>query len=199
MEHKNNWKNQSVFEQQLQLNLSQISSPNNYPEHWIIFLEYLKEISPQSVLDVGCGAGVFYQLLQNYNSNIKYTGVDYSKEAIDLAKQQWEVDCFLEKDLWDLDKNWISQFDLLHLGALLDVLPNGDEALEFILSLEPQHILIGRMDIEENSSVNEYKAYNLITTYKYKHGWDTILNLIQKYNYQYSFYKNNLYLKQSTV
>jgi trans-aconitate methyltransferase len=199
MEHKDNWKNQSVFDQQLQLNLTQISSPSSYPEHWGVFLAYLEEITPQSILDIGCGVGIFYKLLQNHYPNITYTGVDYSIEAINVAKQQWGVNCFFEKDLWDLNKDWISQFDLLHLGALLDVLPNGDEALEFILSLEPQHVLIGRMDIEESSSVSEYEAYNLITTYKYKHSWPAVSNLIQKYNYQYSFYKNTLYLKQHMV
>lgn len=196
MEHKDNWKNKFVFEQQLQLNLFQISSLSNYPEHWNIFLAYIKEINPKSVLDIGCGAGIFYKLLQNYNPTIKYTGIDYSQEAIQIASQQWKVECFLEKDLWNLNKDWISQFDLLYLGALLDVLPNGDEALEFILTLEPQHVLIGRIDIEETNSITEYNAYNLIKTYKYKHSWTTILNLIQKYNYQYNFYNNNLYLKK---
>jgi len=194
--YKDNWKNQSVFEQQLKLNLTQISSPSSYPEHWNVFLTYLKEITPQNVLDIGCGVGIFYKLLQNHNPNIQYTGVDYSIEAINIAKQQWGVDCFFKKDLWDLNKDWISQFDLLYLGALLDVLPNGNEALEFILSLEPQNILIGRMEIEENDSVTEYEAYNLIKTYKYKHSWNTVKNIINKYNYSYSYYENTLYLKK---
>lgn len=196
MNYKDNWKNKLVFEQQLQLNLSQISSPTNYPEHWDVFLAYIKEINPKSILDIGCGAGIFYKLLQNYNPTIKYTGIDYSREAIQIAIQQWGVECFLEKDLWDLNKDWISQFDLLYLGALLDVLPNGDEALEFILSLKPQHILIGRMDIEENNSISEYEAYNLIKTYKYKHSWGVVKNIINQHNYSYSYYKNNLYLKK---
>lgn len=198
MKHKDNWKNQSVFDQQLQLNLTQISSINSYPEHWNIFLTYLDEIAPQSILDIGCGIGIFYKLLQNHYPNIKYAGIDYSIEAINISKQQWGVNCFFEKDLWDLNKDWISQFDLLYLGALLDVLPNGDEALEFILSLEPKNILIGRMEMTNESSgvKDEYMAYNLIETYKYKHNWDSILNIIKKYNYQYSFYQNTLYLKK---
>ena len=199
--HIDSWKNQSVFNQQLQLNLTQISSPNSYPEHWGVFLAYIKEIAPQSILDIGCGVGIFYKLLQNHNPNIQYVGVDYSVEAIGIAKQQWGVDCFFEKDLWELDKDWISQFDLLYLGALLDVLPNGDEALELILSLKSQHILIGRIETtnEESGVKDEYLAYDLIKTYKYKHNWTNLLNLIKKYNYEYSYYKNTLYLKQHMV
>jgi trans-aconitate methyltransferase len=195
MEYKNNWKNKNVFLSQLELNKKQLKQ--NYPEHWMIFLKYVSEIKPDNILDVGCGCGIFYKLLNLHYPTIKYTGIDYSKDAIEIAKRQWEYQDFYEKDLWELNKIWINQFNLLYLGALLDILPNGDEALDFILSLEPKNILIGRMEItDENSGVKEeYMAYDLIKTYKYKHNWDNILNIVKTYNYEYSFYRNTLYLK----
>ena len=60
----------------------------------------------------------------------------------------------------ELTKEYVSKFDLLHLGALLDVLQNGDEALEKILSLSPKNILLGRMKLtDEKSYCMTYQAY----------------------------------------
>ena len=70
------------------------------------------------------------------------------------------LDKFFVKNYLDLTKEYIQQFDLIHLGALLDILPNGDEALKSIINLEPKSILIGRMRLTENkSNYSTYKAY----------------------------------------
>ena len=196
MEHIYAWKNEQVFKQQLKLNLTELSSPTSYPQHWVIFLEYVKQYNITSILDLGCGVGSYYQLLQNHLPQVKYTGIDYSKEAINLAKSHWNYSEFYQKDLWDLTKDDFEPYDLIHTGALLDVLPNGDEALDYILSLTPKNILVGRMDFWENQSGVDYtyKAYNLISTYKYKHNKETILLLISKHKYSYIIYSNNLFL-----
>ena len=188
MDHKDSWKNLELSKEQLKLNLKELSSPFSYPQHWNIFLEYVKQYDVTSVLDLGCGVGSYYQLLQNHFPKVKYVGMDYSKEAIDLAKSHWGYSKFYQKDLWDLTQDDLKSYDLIHMGALLDVLPNGDEALDYILSLSPKSILVGRMEFTSSKSGvdHTYKAYDISTTYKYLHNLDQVLTIIKNNNYSYS-------------
>ena len=84
-------------------------------------------------------------------------------------------------DYKQLTNSYLSNFDLIHMGALLDVLDNGDEALEYILSLSPKNILVGRMKItNEESYYTTYKAYDEITTCAYYHSKNNFLLLVTK-------------------
>lgn len=191
----NSWKNSKVFEKQLQLNLNELINNNTYPSHWHAFISFIKEIKPKTLLDIGCGCGAFYELCSREFNEIVYTGHDYSKEAIDLAIKKWGYTGFFVKDYLSLTKKEITKFDVIHLGALLDVLPNGDEALEFILSLEPKKVIIGRMKITEKPSYYEtYTAYDEITTYAYYHNKENFLNICNKHGYLIINIDNNFYL-----
>ena len=87
-------------------------------------------------------------------------------------------------DYSSLTNEFVSKFDVVHMGAVLDVLPNGDEALEHIMSLCPTNILIGRMKLTEmDSYCVTYTAYESITTYAYHHNINVVLKLAEKYCY----------------
>jgi len=178
-----NWRSSELFKKQLNLNLTEISHESRYPFHWNEFIPFIKEINPSSILDVGCGCGVYYKLCKLHFPNIKYTGVDYSEEAISLAKETWKYDNFFTMDYKDLTKVYLENFDLLYLGGLLPVLPNADEALEYIISLDPKHVLISKITFTESSSFySTYKAYD-VTTYDFKHNKQNFLDLCSKNNY----------------
>ncbi len=196
-EYIESWKNKEASVRQLELNKKELSNTNNYPDHWKFFLKFVldqKDII-KSVLDIGCGVGAYYKLCLDNNLGVKYTGIDYSASAIEMAKNHWKYDQFFEMDLWDLTSDYLKQFDLIHLGALLDVLPNGDEALEFLLSLNAERILISRMLIGKTpSEYTTYTAYDIIPTYSYKHNQKNLIILFEKYNYEFDFLKNNVFL-----
>lgn len=64
-----------------------------------IFLKYMK--NSQRIADLGCGNGRFYDFLKQ-NRKIKYTGIDNSKNLLNLAKIKFKNDSncqFLEGDL----------------------------------------------------------------------------------------------------
>lgn len=201
-----NWKNPILCKEQLDLNLREISHHVRYPEHWIDFIQLINTFKPTSILDIGCGCGVYYKLCVTHFPNINYTGIDYAEEAISLAKETWKYDNFFTMDYKDLTQEGVESFDLLHMGALLDVLPNGDEALEDIMSLKPKAILIGRMKLTKgNSYCKVYKAYDKIETYAFYHNEQNFLDLCSKNNYSIHHnkaafnlqpYGNNLCLKK---
>jgi SAM-dependent methyltransferase len=192
--HTNSWKNKKVFEKQLEINKKNLCS---YPPHWNSFIKIVHNILNKNkdinILDIGCGCGAFLKLCENnFKESVKYTGIDYSEDAIELAKKEWNSDKFMCKDIFDLDNKFITKFNVLHLGAVLDVLPNADQALSFILSFGIPYIIITRIDIVNGDSVlKTYSAYDEIITYKHDHGNEIFEKILADNNYIIEFKENN--------
>ena len=193
MNYIDSWKNKKVFEKQLELNKFEFS--NSYPQHWIDFINELKNLNVKSILDIGCGSGIYYKICQKELPTVNYYGIDYSIDAIDIAKREYSENSFNVMSIDELTETFINEFDLVHMGAVLDVLPNGDEVLENILKLKPKKLFIGRIKFtNEQSNYTEYMAYNEIMTYEYKHNLLNFINIIKKYNYKPKFISNNVLL-----
>lgn len=188
------WKNKDVFDKQLKLNVKELNG--SYPNHWLTNIELLLLANPSSILDVGCGCGAFYEVCKQELPELKYFGIDYSSEAIELATQTWGKH-FEVLDYKELTNEYVSKYDVVYLSALLDVLPNGDEAFEFILSLDAKQLLISRVKLtSEASKYEEYTAYDSITTYAYYHNIDKFFATIKAYNYEVIGKDDNFYLSK---
>lgn len=173
------WKNQDVFQDQLELNLKEFNSPK-WPNHWHTFLDFINKIKAKSILDVGCGSGIFSAICKP----LRYVGLDYSQEAIRIATRanSFESSKFFVYDLWSLTEEIVSGFDVIHLGAVLDVLPNGHQALDFIASLRPKAIILTRVELtDKQSHFYVYKAYNKIDTYRFYHNRKEVYDLLSDY------------------
>lgn len=189
------WKNSNIFYKQLHLNLQELSCPSNYPQHWRDFLLIMQDVAGDSIVDIGCGCGAYSQLIEKYFRFVSYTGIDYAEEAISLAKKTWPSHNFFVKDLWTLDENFISSYDIVHTSALFDVMSNGDDALNFLLSLNPKLFIISRIDFtDSNSYYDTYQAYDELTTCKYYHNKNTFLRTCNKHNYSIKQYNTNILL-----
>lgn len=196
MNHINNWKNKSVFLKQLDLNKQELN--NNYPQHWYSFINLVNSLREDiSLLDIGCGVGSYYELCKRHCEKVNYTGMDYSIDAINIAKDEWDHNGFFVLDVNDINQSLLSKYNMIHMGALLDVLPNADNILDFVLKFGVEYVLISRIEISNNSECSTYKAYDEITTYRYKHGKDKLLEIIKNNNYDiFSTDGNNLLLKK---
>ena len=188
MQHVNSWKNKEVFRDQLSLNESELSK---YPEHWNQFLNALSSsvgMKKASLLDLGCGAGVYKEVCKTHFPTIDYTGMDYSQEAIEIAKERWGGEHWRVGSYESLTLKDADQYDILHAGAMLDVLPNGDEALEFLLGLGFTYIILGRCKLTGESSYHkEYTVYNKIQTYAYAHNSHNMSEMFKKYGYEATY------------
>ncbi len=195
-ELKNAWKNALSFNKQLELNLKELSNKSSYPRHWNILLTFIDLIKPNSILDIGCGVGSLFALLKKECPNVEYSGLDFSSNAISIARKNWGSENFKVADLFELSDQHVSNYDLVHLGALLDVLPNGDEALDKILSLNIKNLVITRMELTENPSYyKEYIAYEEIKTCQFFHNKQEFLNKCSEKKYEVYQIENNFYLK----
>lgn len=190
------WKNKSVFLKQLELNKKELN--NNYPSHWYSFINIINSLNENiNLLDIGCGVGSYYEICRKHCPNVVYNGIDYSEDAIDIAKKEWNYDNFFIKDVTEIDKDYLKDYNMIHMGALLDVLPNADDILNSILGFGVKYVFISRMEITiDESNYSTYKAYDEITTYRYLHNKDKVLGLIQDNNYHvFKAEHNNILIK----
>jgi len=176
---------------------------NNYPPHWAKCVQLIHHFSgysdnPKTILDIGCGVGSFSEVCRSHFPNIEYTGMDFSENSIRLAKENFGGEKFIVGDMRELEKEDIQKYDLLFLGAVFDVLPDGDDQLERIMSLNTKAILVSRMNItEEKSYYTEYMAYEELPTCSYHHNKQNFLDMCKKYGYSITSNGNNYYLNSN--
>ena len=188
MEHVNSWRDSAeVFKHQLSLNRRELQS--SYPVHWrplVKSLEFLTtECSARRLVDIGCGVGVYSELIRNHFPEMSYVGYDYSDSALEIARRSWPSDTdFRLAKYQDISPSDMEDGDVIVVNGLLDILPNGDEALEHLLSLSCKSLLLQRINLTtELSNHRVYRAYNSIDTYEYKHNVLNFFKILKKQGY----------------
>lgn len=85
-----------------------------------------------SICDVGCGQGdlLNYLSIKNKQMVCTYTGFDFSKKAVSIAKSRFSSIEFLEFDLTTDYKNCPNQFDTIICTEVLEHLLNPRKALD---------------------------------------------------------------------
>ena len=180
---QNAWKNEKVFQKQLEYNLKEISQRWTWPAHWNSCVKLVNHFQPKTVLDIGCGSGVMSEVFRRELPDVEYTGVDYCKEAIDIAKNTWPTQNFYVKDVMEMTSEDFN-YDLVFAGALFDVIPNGDDAIKHVMERCSGSILISRMrTTERNSFYETYTAYDEIETCAYYHNKDNFIEMCEDYGY----------------
>jgi len=83
------------------------------------FIKYFNKIRPMinSVLEVGCGTGIYPIRHKEMFKELNYCGIDFSKTNIEYCKNNSEFD-FIDGDFIKMDVK--SQFDLVFSHAVID-------------------------------------------------------------------------------
>ena len=100
-----------------------------------------KSLSPQTILDVGCGEGFTMDKLKKNDVGNKIEGVEYSKKAILLAKKLFPTFMLKEGSAYKLPYKKNS-FDLVMCIEVLEHLKTPTIAFKEILRVSRKHILI---------------------------------------------------------
>lgn len=91
----------------------------------------LKEIGfgdNDSIMDLGCGFGDFYQFLMENNCNASYTGVDINPELIKIAKAKYQGVKFITADIQNEN---LGQFDYIVSTSAFNLKFKGQDNYEF--------------------------------------------------------------------
>lgn len=94
----------------------------------------------ESVLDIGCGRGDLYGYLQERNPNetIKYAGVDYNPNMIEIAKKKWPGVTVVAGDALNLERieeyDWVMASGVLNLKDSVDMFEYGKQLIDIMYS-----------------------------------------------------------------
>ena len=138
------------------------------PEDCIYFELWKKALDliryNDNILELGCGAGHFASMLENKFPKIKYYGVDFSLQALMIAKMQSRLEFVLrdiyETELYDLDYNTVVALEVFEHIDDLRVLGEIRSGVKLICTLpdfdDPAH-LVYFASIEE--IIQRYRAH----------------------------------------
>lgn len=125
--------------------------------------EYIKD--GQKVLDLGCGNGRLYQLLQH--KKIEYIGIDNSEGLIKIARKQLNKPTFLVADALDLKTQFPkNEFDIIISVAFLHHIPSKKLRLKILKDcfslLKPNGFLIFAVwNLFQWKLIRRYHLYSL--------------------------------------
>jgi ubiquinone/menaquinone biosynthesis C-methylase UbiE len=106
-----------------------------------LYLDIIKKFKPKSVLDVGCGLGLDYELYKANNIDIEYHGIDVCKGFIEENKKN-----FPEAD-WQWAKSYDMPFkkdsiDLVTCRGVLEHLETPYKTMQEMKRISSQYIAI---------------------------------------------------------
>jgi hypothetical protein len=181
------WKNKQLLEKQLSLNLEELKNMFQFvPFHIGDFLHFVERFKNEEyrLMDIGCGCGVYSEICKYYAPWIKYEGIDYAKEAIDIARKYWSGITFRQKDYKELTPEDFKNIEILHACSLHNVLPEGKECMNFLLSLNTRFIIFGKiLTTSKPNYYTIYKAYDEFDTYMYFHNYTELCESFKNHNY----------------
>jgi SAM-dependent methyltransferase len=126
---------------------------------------------PARLLDVGCGAGAYADLLDRYFPNrFEYTGADYSEEILAVARRRAPSHSFERLDV--LADGVPAGYDIVLASALIDVIADWEPALDCLLVSDARYVLLHRQRITEGPS-----RVDVARGYRGQHTYATRLNL----------------------
>ncbi len=96
------------------------------------FQKYIKD--GDSVLDIGCGAGRLYHLLDKFQ-DMEYVGVDQSEGQIEMGKKDFPNNKFVVAEMTDLPLE-DNTFDLIFCIATLHHLPDEKSRLKALSEMK---------------------------------------------------------------
>ena len=114
-----------------------------------------------TVLDIGCAQGGLFKILKKKFSNIDYTGLDFNKEMINLAKKKFDKkNFFLFKG-----KNYYSflkkRFDVVIIFGILHLNTNWKSILINAYKVAKKKVLFDlRFASNQNSNLKNYLSLN---------------------------------------
>ncbi len=125
---------------------------NEMPYIHTMFLDWYKKQNISSALEIGCGTGQYYKILQG----VEYFGIDISMPAIREALKI-NSDRFSCKDF--LSINIDKKFDLVFSHSVADHTPNIEEFFRKSIKISNKFVYHSAYQSTSNSSVNHISRY----------------------------------------
>ena len=145
-----------------------------------------------SVLDLGCGTGLFGTEIKNYFSKLE--GIDLSKKMLSIAKQKNVYDKLTQIDIVEYLSTMPLNFDYYIACDVFVYVGKLNEIFRLIKSKnkKPGHLVFSTEHTEND-------GYHIRKSARYSHSKSYIENLCEKFDYSISHFSTNHLRKENGV
>ena len=145
-----------------------------------------------SVLDLGCGTGLFGTEVKNYCSKLE--GIDLSKKMLAIANQKNVYDKLSQFDIVEYLSSMPLNFDYY---IALDVFIYVGELTEIFRLIKSRNKKSGHLVFSTEHTEND--GYHIRRTARYSHSKNYIKNLCNKFDYTISHFSTNHLRKEKSA
>ena len=188
VEYSENWSDDLVGELQRMLvnyQLFQLKKNNPAPVFKIVESVFKQiEENGLSLLDVGCTSGYYYEVINHYHAGkFKYTGCDYNKSSIDLAKQYYPSVDFFTEDVTNLSFS-DRQFDISFLSGVIEHVPNHVQGLEQLCRVTDKYIVLHRIFLTEEETFCTKGTQYFVPVIRYTYNKKNFFDILSDNGFQ---------------
>ncbi|MCG8651996.1 MAG: class I SAM-dependent methyltransferase, partial [Pirellulales bacterium] len=131
-----------------------------YYGSWTVIADRLRDQRVSSILDIGCGPGQFGALLKDQGFS-NYKGLDFSSEAIAIARQNCPTFEFAEADIFQDQSLEVDDYDAI---VSLEFLEHVERDLDVLRRIRPQTLFIGSVpNFPSESHVRCFKTFEEVS------------------------------------
>jgi len=106
-----------------------------------------------SLIDIGCTSGYYYDVINFYFSNkFYYTGCDYNKESIELAKEYYPTINFQVEDITELSFK-DREFEVSLLAGVIEHVPQYKKGLKELCRITDKYIVLHRIWLTDDETI----------------------------------------------
>jgi len=127
--------------------------------HGMILKQLFKliPIKEKSVVDIGCGNAKASTII----GDRIYTGLDLSNNIKTIARVNYPNLKFIECDIIEEDVEFISEYDIVLMNALIDIMQYPLQVLDKVLKNCRQYVVLHRQEIVEGET-NVKKTHHIM-------------------------------------
>lgn len=130
-------------------------SKSVYIPVWREVLNVIQVNKIKKVLDLGCGPGQFAQYAFSIIPDLDYTGIDFSPEAIKMAKAKNTIGKFSCADIFKVANTEHTKYDAV---LLLEVLEHLNNDLQLLSSIQNKLLICTVPNFPSVSHVRHFKT-----------------------------------------
>jgi SAM-dependent methyltransferase len=153
-----------------------------------IIFNLLKGVSFTSVLDAGCGTGILLERISEKFPHVRLTGVEYSPQGLEIARQRLPNSEF---HVLDLSRQVLSgKFDLVTCIDILEHIPDDRAALRNLMAMTGGHLILSvplgrlfKVEAERMGHVHGYTRADLETKIR-----EAGLEIVRSFQWGFPFY-----------
>lgn len=183
IKYKDNWSNDIVSHLQrilvnYQLYQTKIGNP---PIVFKIIKDIFDNITENhlTLLDVGCTSGYYFEVINSiFPGKYTYTGCDYNKEALKLAKQYYPFPTFDYQDVTNL-KYKDNQFDIIFLSGVIEHVPNFKSAINELCRVSNKYIILHRIMLTDDETFCTKGTQYFVEVIRYTYNKKQLLSLFK--------------------